>query len=345
MTIDHQKTILIIYTGGTIGMKENPETGALAPFNFEQILDEVPELRKFGFNLDTFSFNPLVDSSDITPDFWVALAQMIRDRYEEYDGFVILHGTDTMSFTASALSFMLENLSKPVVLTGSQLPIGRLRTDGKENLISAIEIAAASQQGKPIVPEVSVFFENQLFRGNRTYKHNAEYFSAFRSDNYPPLAQVGISIKYNIGGIHYPAEGTQLKVHTTLCTDIAVLKLFPGITPQSIDAILATPNIKAVILLTFGAGNASTGTWFLNRIKEAIKQGLVIFNVSQCKAGAVDMDKYDNGLELKRLGVVGGADITFEAAVAKLMFLLGRDFEGEELKLKLTQAISGEISQ
>lgn len=325
-------------------MKENPETGALAPFNFEQILDEVPELRKFGFNLDTFSFNPLIDSSDITPDFWVALAEMIQAEYDNYDGFVILHGTDTMSFTASALSFMLENLSKPVVLTGSQLPIGKLRTDGKENLISAIEIAAASDNGKPIVPEVSVFFENQLFRGNRTYKHNAEYFSAFRSDNYPPLAQAGISIKYNAWSIHYPEENSKLHVHTQLSADIAVLQLFPGITPQAVDAILSTPHIKGVILLTFGAGNASTAPWFLKKIEEAISQGLIIFNVSQCKAGGVDMEKYDNGLELKKLGVVSGGDITFEAAVAKLMFLAGRGFEGDELKKRLTQPISGEIS-
>lgn len=325
-------------------MKENPETGALAPFNFEQILDEVPELRKFGFNLDTFSFNPLIDSSDITPDFWVALVQMIQSKYDRYDGFVILHGTDTMSFTASALSFMLENLSKPVVLTGSQLPIGKLRTDGKENLISAIEIAAASDNGKPVVPEVSVFFENQLFRGNRTYKHNAEYFNAFRSDNYPPLAQVGISIKYNTWSIHYPSANSPLRVHTQLSSDIAVLQLFPGITPQAVDAILATPQIKGVILLTFGAGNASTASWFLTRIEGAISQGLTIYNVSQCKAGGVDMDKYDNGLELKKLGVVSGGDITFEAAVAKLMFLVGRGFEGDELKNRLTQPISGEIS-
>ena len=339
-----QKSILIVYTGGTIGMKENPETGALAPFNFNQILDEVPELRKFGFNLDTISFNPLVDSSDITPTFWISLAEIVEQNYQAYDGFVILHGTDTMSFTASALSFMLENLQKPVVLTGSQLPIGKLRTDGKENLISAIEIAAASSNNQPLVPEVTIFFENQLFRGNRTTKHNAEHFNAFRSDNYPPLAQAGISIKYNFASIHYTTKPLPLSVHKKLSTDIAVLKLFPGITPQLVDAVLATPNIKAVILETFGSGNAPTSPWFLERISNAIAKGIVVFNVSQCKAGGVNMEKYENGLKLKNIGVVGGCDITYEAAVAKLMFLIGNGCSGNELKERLAKSISGEIS-
>jgi len=339
-----QKSILIVYTGGTIGMKENPETGALAPFNFNQILDEVPELRKFGFNLDTISFNPLVDSSDITPTFWISLAEIVEQNYQAYDGFVILHGTDTMSFTASALSFMLENLQKPVVLTGSQLPIGKLRTDGKENLISAIEIAAASSNNQPLVPEVTIFFENQLFRGNRTTKHNAEHFNAFRSDNYPPLAQAGISIKYNFASIYYTTKPLPLSVHKKLSTDIAVLKLFPGITPQLVDAVLATPNIKAVILETFGSGNAPTSPWFLERISNAIAKGIVVFNVSQCKAGGVNMEKYENGLKLKNAGVVGGCDITYEAAVAKLMFLIGNGCSGNELKERLAKSISGEIS-
>ncbi|MDD2278005.1 MAG: type I asparaginase [Bacteroidales bacterium] len=339
-----QKSILIIYTGGTIGMKENPETGALAPFNFEEILDEVPELRKFGFKLDTISFNPLVDSSDITPDFWVALVEIIQQKYEQYNGFVILHGTDTMSFTASALSFMLENLSKPVVLTGSQLPIGKIRTDGKENLISATEIAAATSNDQPLVPEVTVFFENQLFRGNRTTKHNSEHFNAFRSDNYLPLAQAGISIKYNFASIHYPSQMLPLQAHTKLSTDIAVLKLFPGITPQAVDAVLSTPNIKAVILETFGSGNASTSPWFLKCIKGVIDKGVLVLNVSQCKAGGVDMDKYENGLKLKELGVASGYDITFEAAVAKLMFLIGSGYQGEKLKQRVSKSISGEIS-
>lgn len=339
------KTILIIYTGGTIGMKENPETGALAPFNFDQILDEVPELRKFGFKLDTISFSPLVDSSDITPTFWVELACIIKENYDLYNGFVILHGTDTMSFTASALSFMLENLSKPVVLTGSQLPIGQLRTDGKENFISAIEIAAATtKEGSPLVPEVTVFFQNQLFRGNRTSKQNSEHFNAFRSDNYPPLAEAGISIKYNLDKIHYPTKGSELKVHTQFDTSIAVLKLFPGITPQVVETVLSTPGIQAVILETFGAGNSSTSQWFLELIQKAVEKGILVLNVTQCIAGGVDMDKYENGLVLKKIGVISGSDITFEAAVAKLMFLIGRGFSGEELRLKASICISGEIS-
>jgi L-asparaginase len=338
-------SILIIYTGGTIGMKENPETGALAPFNFEQILDEVPELRKFGFSLDTISFNPLVDSSDITPDFWIRLAVIIKENYNKYNGFVILHGTDTMSFSASALSFMLEDLAKPVVFTGSQLPIGKIRTDGKENLISAVEIAAASSNGQPLVPEVTIFFENQLFRGNRTSKHNAEYFNAFRSDNYPLLAQAGISIKYNFAHIHYPTHQRELILHTDLDTNIAILNLFPGITPYVVDTVLQTPEVKAIILLTYGSGNAPSSKWFLDKIKEAVERNILIYNVTQCKAGSVDMDKYENGLHLKKAGVVSGNDITFEAAVAKLMFLLGKNYNFDDLKQFAECSISGEISK
>jgi L-asparaginase len=338
-------SILIIYTGGTIGMKQNPETGSLAPFNFEQILDEVPELRKFGFNLDTYSFDPLVDSSDISPEFWIKLALMIEENYHKYNGFVVLHGTDTMSFSASALSFMLENLDKPVVFTGSQLPIGMLRTDGKENLISAIEIAAASSNGQPLVPEVTIFFENQLFRGSRTTKHNAEHFNAFRSDNYPALAQAGISIKYNFAFIHYFTEKRNLMVHPYIDTNVAVLKLFPGISPSYVDAVLKTAGVKAVILETYGSGNALSQQWFLKRIKTAINNGVIILNVTQCHAGSVDMDKYDNGLLLKKAGVISGRDITFEAAVVKLMFLLGKGFTTDELKEQLEKSISGEITQ
>ena len=340
----NKTSILIIYTGGTIGMKQNPETGALAPFNFDQITDEVPELRKFGFNLDTISFNPLVDSSDVSPEFWIKLALLIEDNYKKYDGFVILHGTDTMSFSASALSFMLENLDKPVVFTGSQLPIGMLRTDGKENLISAIEIAAASSNGQPLVPEVTIFFENQLFRGNRTTKHNAEHFNAFGSYNYPPLAQAGISIKYNFAFIHYFTHKQELKVYPFIDNSVAVLKLFPGISPSVVDAVVNTPDVKAIILETYGSGNALSQQWFLKRIKKAINKGIVVLNVTQCQAGSVDMDKYDNGLLLKKAGVVSGKDTTFEAAVVKLMFLLGKGYSVEELIQQLEKSISGEIT-
>lgn len=337
-------SILIIYTGGTIGMKQNLETGALSPFNFEQIEQEVPELRKFGFDLHTYSFEPPIDSSDITPDFWVSLAKIIEQNYTKYNGFVILHGTDTMSFTASALSFMLEGLDKPVVLTGSQLPIGMLRTDGKENLISAVEIAAAQQNGQPMVPEVTIFFENRLYRGNRTTKHNAEHFNAFRSDNYPFLAEAGISIKYNFPFIHYTTGKQDLRIHTKLDSSIGVLKLFPGITPEIVKAVTESKGVKAIVLETFGSGNALSRQWFLNIISEAVKNNIVILNVTQCKAGSVDMDKYENGLKLKNIGVVGGYDITFEAAIAKLMFLMGKGFYGETLAKELTKSISGEIS-
>jgi L-asparaginase len=328
-------------------MKENPETGALAPFNFNQILTEVPELRKFGFNLDTISFNPLVDSSDITPEFWVTLAEIIQENYHKYNGFVVLHGTDTMSYSASALSFMLENLSKPVVFTGSQLPIGKLRTDGKENLVSAIEIAAATSNGQPLVPEVTIFFENQLFRGNRTTKHNSEHFSAFRSDNYPVLAQAGISINYNFAYIYYPTHSYDLIVHKHFNSDVAILTLFPGITPAVVDAVFGTPGVRAVILHTFGSGNAPSADWFLKRVRSAVERGILVFNVTQCKAGGVDMDKYDNGLLLKKAGVVSGDDITIEAAVVKLMFVLGQDqnVPPPELQIKVQQSISGEISR
>ncbi len=337
-------SILIIYTGGTIGMKQNPETGALMPFNFEQIEQEVPELKKFGYRLQTYSFDPPIDSSDITPEFWANLAQLIYENYHKFDGFVILHGTDTMSFTASALSFMLEGLAKPVVLTGSQLPIGMLRTDGKENLISAIEIAAAQHNGQAMVSEVSIFFENRLYRGNRTTKHNSEHFNAFRSNNYPFLAEAGIFIKYNFPFIHYPTEPQPLVIHTKMDTSLAVLKLFPGITPNVVSSILKAPNVKAVILETYGSGNALTQRWFLDLIQEAVNKNLVIFNVTQCKAGRVDMDKYENGLVLKRLGVVSGSDITFEAAVAKLMFLMGKGYYGKQLAEELTKSIAGEIT-
>ena len=338
-------SILIIYTGGTIGMKQNPETGALIPFNFNQIEVEVPELKKFHYTLDTISFTPPVDSSDISPNFWVKLVVTIQENYKKYDGFVILHGTDTMSFTASALSFMLQNLDKPVILTGSQLPIGMLRTDGKENLISAIEIAAASRNGQPLVPEVCIFFENRLFRGNRTTKHNAEHFNAFRSDNYPPLAEAGINIKYNFAYIHYPTNKRDLIIHTNLDNSIGVLKLFPGITPQLVEAILNAQNVKAIILETFGSGNAPSQPWFLDAIKKAVDKGIVILNVTQCHAGSVDMDKYENGLILKNAGVISGFDITFEAAVAKLMLLLGKKLPSEAIKQEIVKSMSGEISR
>ena len=340
------RSILLIYTGGTIGIKQDPETLALKPFNFNQILEEVPELKKFGCKIDTCSFDPLIDSSDVQPAFWVKLTSFIKDNYHKYDGFVVLHGTDTMSFTASALSFMFKNLAKPVVLTGSQLPIGMLRTDGKENLISSIEIASAVDgQGHPMVPEVCIYFESQLYRGNRTTKYNAENFRAFRSANYPVLADVGIHIKYNTSLIRYPESWSkELEVSQRLDTNVAVLKIFPGITPEVVDAILNMDGLRGVVLETFGSGNAPTAEWFVNRIKDAVRRGIVVLNVTQCHAGKVDMDAYATGIALKNEGVISGFDSTTEAALTKMFFALGNSSSTEEAKELLQSNLRGEIS-
>ena len=341
-----ERSILIIYTGGTIGMKQDPVDFTLKPFNFGQILSEVPEIRKFVCRVDTYSFSPLIDSSDAQPEFWIDLARLIKKEYANYDGFVVLHGTDTMSFTASALSFMLENLEKPVVFTGSQLPIGMLRTDGKENLISAVEIAsAADEQGRPLVPEVTIFFDSHLYRGNRTIKYSAENFWAFRSENAPALADTGIHIKYNIDEIRYPKQyGTPLKISETLDTDVAILKIFPGMRENMVRALVGTKGLRAVILETFGSGNAPTQKWFLDIISEADRRGLIMMNITQCIAGCVDMEAYATGIELKKMGVVSGYDSTLEAALAKLFYLMGKYANNDDVKRELNKNLRGEIS-
>lgn len=341
-----KSSILLIYTGGTIGMKQDPETLALVPFNFNQIEEEVPELKKFGYTIDSISFDPVIDSSDVKPSFWVDLARIIEANYEKYDGFVILHGTDTMSYSASVLSFMLEDLEKPVIFTGSQLPIGMLRTDGKENLISSIEIAAAKgSKGKAVVPEVCIYFDSHLYRGNRTTKYNAENFKAFRSANCEVLADVGIHIKYNGNIIRYPdVWGKKLKVYTALDTNVAILKIFPGITRNVVHSVFSAPGIKAVIIETFGSGNAPTEKWFLNEVKDCVDRGVVVMNVTQCQAGSVDMEAYSTGIALKKVGVVSAHDSTTEAALAKLFFLLPQCADMKTVNMNLQKNLRGEIS-
>lgn len=345
--MNHQEekaSILLIYTGGTIGMIENPDTGVLEPFNFQHLKDNMPELRKLGYAVSSIQFDPILDSSEMGPETWKKLVGIIADNYSKYDGFVILHGTDTMSFTASALSFMLENLSKPVILTGSQLPIGMLRTDGKENLITAIEIAAAKENGQPIVPEVCVFFENNLMRGNRTSKISADNFNAFRSYNYPALAHAGIYIKYDTTQIYHPVARKPFKPHYLLDRNIAILKLFPGISPRVIESILTIPDLKGVVMETFGSGNAPSQEWFLKMLKEAVDRGLVIANITQCSAGCVEMHRYETGHKLLEAGVISGFDSTTESAVTKLMFLFGHGMTPDEVKDYMNCSLIGEVT-
>ena len=337
-------SVLIIYTGGTIGMIQDPETGALMPFNFDHLLDNVTELKRLGFLISSIQFEPPIDSSEIDPASWVRLVKIIADNYDTYDGFVVLHGTDTMAYTASALSFMLENLAKPVILTGSQLPIGMLRTDGKENLITAIEIAAAKENGFPVVPEVCIFFQNHLMRGNRTSKISAENFNAFRSLNYPALARVGMHIRYDNNLINKVRVPRPLKPHYLMDTNVVILKIFPGITPQTVDSILNIPHLKGVVLETYGTGNAPSKPWFLDMLRAAVARGIVIVNVTQCSSGSVQMSLYGPGNKLAQAGIISGYDSTTEAAITKLMFLFGHGLSSEEVKDRMRLPLTGEYS-
>lgn len=337
-------SILLIYTGGTIGMIHSVDTGALESFNYKHLLRHIPELDKCDVEIDSYVFDKIIDSSDMHPDVWVKLVEVIKENYDKYTGFVILHGTDTMAYTASALSFMLLNLSKPVILTGSQLPIGDLRTDGKENLLTSIEIASALENGKPIVQEVCIFFENHLMRGNRTTKVNAENFNAFHSFNYPNLVDVGIHIKYEHVYIKKNEENKSLVTLTKYDPNVVVLTLFPGIQESTVRAQLSIPGLKGVVLKTFGSGNAPRQEWLLNLLKDATDRGIVIVNVTQCMEGAVDMSRYETGRQLMDTGVVSGGDITTESALVKLMILLGNESDINRVREGMTKSIAGEIS-
>ena len=325
-------------------MVQDPVTGSLIPIDFHHISDHVPELRKFGYKLHSISFDPVKDSSNVDPEVWVKMAEIIEEGYKDFDGFVVLHGTDTMAYSASALSFMLENLGKPVILTGSQLPIGLLRTDGRENLITAIEIAAAKENGEAAVPEVCIYFDNKLTRGNRTTKMSAEHFDAFNSPNYPPLAEVGLHLRYSKNLISYPGKDQKLVVHKSFDNNVAILKLFPGINRNLVKAIIKTPGLRGLIMETFGSGNAPTYQWFLDDIVHFIDSRGIILNVTQCPGGSVEMGLYETSRQMLAAGVVSGRDITSEASVTKLMHLLGRYSSKDKVIESLNRSLAGEIT-
>ena len=336
--------ILLIYTGGTIGMMKDFETGALKAFNFSKLLQRIPELKQLDCEIKTISFKNPIDSSNISPEKWDKMAEIIQDNYAIYDGFVILHGSDTMSYSASALSFMLENLSKPVIFTGSQLPIGDLRTDAKENLITAIQIASLQVKNKPVIQEVGLYFEYKLYRGNRTTKINAEHFNAFTSPNYPALAESGVNLKVQQHLFLPPKSGKELLVHKNLDQNVFILKLFPGINEMVLKAIIHTPNLKGIVIETYGAGNAPTDKWFIDVLQEAIHLGIHVVNVTQCSGGSVNMGQYETSTELKKLGIISGKDITTEAAITKLMYLLAQNVAASSFKTIFETSLRGEMS-
>lgn len=325
-------------------MRKDFNTGALKVFNFSKLLQRIPELKQLDCEIETISFQNPIDSSNMKPEKWAEIVEIITANYSEFDGFVVLHGSDTMSYTASALSFMLENLSKPVILTGSQLPIGDLRTDAKENLITAIQIASLQENNKPVITEVCLYFEYKLYRGNRTTKINAEHFKAFASPNYPALIESGVylNLKSELFLAYNPAM--DLVVHKDLDTNVVILKLFPGINKNVLSAIIGIPNLRGIVLETYGSGNATTEEWFLDSIQQAIAKGIYVVNVTQCSGGSVNMGQYETSSDLKKIGVLSGKDITTEAAITKLMFLLSQNIAVEDFKMMFEKSLRGEMT-
>lgn len=348
VTFKRDARILIIYTGGTIGMIEDPVTHTLKPFNFDHLIDNVPRIKKLDFTISNIQFDPPIDSSDMNPAHWDSIARAIEDNYIDYDGFVVLHGTDTMAYTASALSFMLENLNKPVIITGSQLPMCEVRTDGEENLITALQIAAATtgigKRQRPMIQEVAILFENYLWRGNRSTKMSADNFNAFKSNNYPMLAQIGLGIHFNEEVLWRLPFTRPLRVKYGMDTNVSFIDVFPGISEKSLKYQLSMPGIKGIILRTYGAGNAPTGKWFTDTIKEAVDRGIVILNVTQCPNGGVHDRRYYAGDRLANAGVISGSDITSEAAVTKMMFLFGQGLSPQQVRQELLTSMCGEMT-
>lgn len=336
--------ILIIYTGGTIGMIEDPRSHSLKPFDFSHLIDNVPKLKMLDYDIDNIQFEPPIDSSDMNPEHWRQIAAAIRDNYDRYDGFVVLHGTDTMAYTASALSFMLVNLAKPVIITGSQLPIGEVRTDGEENLITAIQIAATRDAAMPMVQEVAILFENYLWRGNRSTKMSADNFNAFKSNNYPALAQIGLGIHFNHDALWRPWRRRPLDTHLELDPGVLIIDIYPGMTREVLCHLLSAPGIKGVVLRTFGAGNGPTAPWFGEALSEAVGRGMVIVNVSQCVDGSVHEGRYESGNSFADAGVISGRDITTEAALTKLMHLFGNGLSPAEVKRAFEHDLAGEVT-